>query len=55
MQALTNLNLNDKTDFEIVARRMKTWVENSQDIRVLLIIDNADNIDKHNQSRFRLT
>ena len=52
-KALTNLNLDDETDLEIVARRIKNWFENCQDIKWLLIIDNADNmesIDEQNQS-----
>ena len=55
-KALTNLNLDDETDLEIVARRIKNWFENCQDIKWLLIIDNADNIesiDEQNQSTFQ--
>ena len=53
IKALTNLNLDDETDLEIVARRIKSWFENCQDIKWLLIIDNADkmeSIDEQNQS-----
>ena len=52
-KALTNLNLDDETDLEIVAARIKSWFENCQDVNWLLIIDNADNmesIDEQNQS-----
>ena len=56
MKALTNLNLDDETDVETVARRIKSWFENCRDIKWLLIIDNADNmesIDEQNSSSFQ--
>jgi hypothetical protein len=52
-KALMNLNLDDETDLEIIARQIKNWFENDQNVKWLFIIDNADNIesiDDPNQS-----
>ena len=44
-KAFSSLNLGDENNLEIVAKWIKSWFENCQDITWLLIVDNADNLE----------
>jgi tetratricopeptide (TPR) repeat protein len=45
-RGLTGLNLGEETDLFTISTRVKSWFENCQGIRWLLVIDNADNLGK---------
>src|SRR5271167_1763411 len=47
-RALTGLNLGDETNLEIICAQVKLWFENCQDIKWLLVIDNADELERDN-------
>src|SRR5579871_4859916 len=45
-RGFTGLSLGDERDLEAIAAQVKLWFENCQDIRWLLVIDNADKLER---------
>jgi hypothetical protein len=45
-RALTGLNLREETNLATISTRVKLWFETCEGIRWLLVIDNADNLEK---------
>jgi tetratricopeptide (TPR) repeat protein len=45
-RGLTGLNLGDETNLETIAKRVRLWFEECQDIKWLLVIDNADKLER---------
>ena len=45
-RGLTGLNLGDENDLEKITARVKLWFESCCDIRWLLVIDNADKLQR---------
>src|SRR5579871_1036559 len=50
-RGFTGLCLGDERDLEAIAAQAKLWFENCQDIRWLLVIDNADKLQRDSTSQ----
>jgi tetratricopeptide (TPR) repeat protein len=49
-RGFTGLDLGDETDLEKIATSVKLWFENCQAVRWLLVIDNADKLERDNRN-----
>jgi len=50
-RGLTGLNLRDENNLEKISARIILWFERCQDIRWLLVIDNADKLQRDSTSQ----
>ena len=53
-KALSNLDLGDENNVEIIAMRIKSWFESCQDITWLLIVDNADKLETITDQKIKI-